>query len=187
MNALSVWLSRISKGWLTLTFTILMTAFMIWVLPDQSARAEAYSGDVGSPDTSFFYRPQKLFQIAEAYGEAGRQAYVRARFTFDLIFPLVYGGFLISTISWFLNRFTTTENRLRLLNLVPLVGVLFDFLENIAASVVIGAYPLRLELAALLASAFTLMKWLFVNGSFIVLLVVFILWLGKRKNPQTSV
>ena len=186
MITLSTWFTRVSKGWLALILTALIIAFMIWVLPDQSAKAEAYSGEIGSPDTSFFYRPEKLFQIADAYGEAGREAYIRARFTFDLLFPLVYGVFLISTISWFLGRSTNPGSRLRLLNLVPLIGVLFDFFENIAASLVIGAYPNRLVWAAVLASAFTVIKWLFVYTSFIVLLAVFILWLIRRKNPQAA-
>lgn len=182
MKTLSTWMIKVSKGWLALAFTLLMVAFMIWVLPDQSAKADIYAGEAGSPDTSFFYRPEQLFQIAEAYGEAGRQAYIRARFTFDLVFPLVYGVFLITCISWFLGRSSKPDSRLRLLNLVPVAGVGFDFLENIAASLVMGVYPSRLGWGAVLASSFTLIKWVFVYGSFIVLVGVFVLWLTRRKE-----
>jgi hypothetical protein len=183
MSALSTWLIHKSKGWLALALAVIMVAFMIWVLPDQAAKAEAVSQGAGSIDTSFFYAPEQLFEIAEAYGEAGRQAYIRARWTFDLAFPLVYGGFLISVTGWLLGKSTSPGSKLRWLIVVPLIGVVFDFLENTAASLVMGVYPTRLGWAAFLASVFTLIKWIFVYGGFIVLVAAFIVWLvGRRKR-----
>lgn len=183
MKAIAAKVYRISTGWLALAFTILMIAFMIWVLPGQAAKAEAVSQGAGSPDLSFFYQPEQLFQIAEAYGEAGRQAYIRARWTFDLAFPLVYGGFLISVVGWLLGKSTSPDSKVRLLILVPFIGVVFDYLENIASSLVLGFYPVRLGWAAFLASGFTLIKWIFVYGGFVALVVAFIIWLvGRKKN-----
>ena len=48
------------------------------------------------------HRPGDRF--AEAFGPAGRQAYIEARLTFDVIWPLVYAFFLITTISWLADR-----------------------------------------------------------------------------------
>lgn len=183
MKALTNWLISISSGWLALALTALMIVFMVWVLPDQAAKADVTSQGASSIDTLFFYQPGQLFEIAEAYGEEGRQAYIRARWTFDLVFPLVYGGFLITAIGWLLGTSTKPESKLRLLVLAPLVGVVFDYLENTAASLVLGVYPVRLGWAAFLASGFTLIKWIFVYGGFVVLLAAFIIWLvGRRKN-----
>jgi hypothetical protein len=186
MKTLPTWLIHRSKGWLALALTAIMIAFMIWVLPDQAAKAEAVSQGAGSVDTSFFYAPEQLFEIAEAYGEEGRQAYIRARWTFDLVFPLVYGGFLISVIGWLLGKSTSSDSKLRLLILVPLIGVIFDFLENTAASLVMGAYPTRLGWAAFLSSGFTLIKWTFVYGGFVVLVAAVIIWLVARRKPNPS-
>lgn len=50
------------------------------MLPQQQAtRAEQDTGSAKSPDTSLFYTPADLYRMAEAYGEEGRRAYVRAR------------------------------------------------------------------------------------------------------------
>jgi len=184
MSTLSKWLYRISPGWVALFAAAIFFLFMFTVLPDQAAKAEVYARGAGSPDTAFFYLPQELYEIAEAYGEAGRQAYVRARFTFDLAFPLVYGGFLAFTISWFLGKALEEDSRWRLLNLVPVLGVIFDLLENIAASLVIGLYPQRLAAAAWLASVFTPVKWIFVYGSFAVLLAAVVVWLVRMIKRQ---
>jgi len=71
-----------------------------FVLPQQAERAESVSQGAGSPDTSFFYSSTDLYNMAETYGAEGRTAYVCARFTFDLIFPLTYLFFLATSISW---------------------------------------------------------------------------------------
>jgi hypothetical protein len=180
MNKISGWLIRLSKGWLVVVSIIVFVLFMIFVLPGQSAKAEQYAQGSGSPDTSFYYTPEKLFELAETYGADGRQAYVRARFSFDLIFPLVYGLFLLTTISWLAGRGFDLDSRWRNLTLIPIVGVIFDLLENTSTSLVMLGFPQRRLLAAQLASIFTLLKWMFVYGSFIVLVIVFIIWIYKK-------
>ncbi len=186
MKAISDWLYRITSGRVTLISAAVFILFMIFVLPDQAAKADEYAQGAGSPDTSPFYSPEKLFEFAEAYGEAGREAYVLARFTFDLAFPLVYGGFLALTISWFLKSSMSEENPWRLLNLTPVIGVAFDLLENLSAATAIGLYPNRQEFVALLATIFTPIKWLFVAGSFGVLIFASGIWLVERIRRKTA-
>ncbi len=177
---ISSWLYRISHGWLVLAAVVVFVLFMVFVLPAQAAKADETAQGAGSPDTSFFYSPGALFDMAEAYGQDGRQEYIRARFTFDLIYPLVYGSFLALTISWFLKGALEPGNRWRMLNLVPVLGIMFDYLENIAASLVMGLYPTRIPLFAILASGLTPLKWIFVGGSFLVLLAAAALWLVRK-------
>ena len=166
MQILSEWMYRKSTTWVALISVILFLAFSALVLPGQSAAAESYSAGTGSPDTSLFYSSDDLYRMAEIYGSEGRQAYIRVRFTFDLAFPLIYGLFLTACVSWLLNRSMPEGNPWRPLNLVPLAGVLFDFLENISTALVIGRYPSVTAVFAALAPAFTLIKWIFVGGSF---------------------
>lgn len=101
LKRLSNFFYSVSTGWLTLLGLLIFVLFMIFVLPQQSQKAEAYSGGT-SPDTSYFYSAADLYQMAEAYGADGRAAYIYARFTFDLVFPLAYLFFspLRSAGSW---------------------------------------------------------------------------------------
>mgnify|MGYP007130597623 CR=1 FL=1 len=79
--------------------SILFSLFILSVLHGQSYKAEETYEDVRTPDLSFFYTTEDLYQMAEALGEEGRQSYVRSRFTFDLVWPLVYAFFLVTGIS----------------------------------------------------------------------------------------
>ena len=90
MQKLSSTFYKISTWKIVLLTLIIFVAFTALVLPGQSAEADKFGEDVGSVDTSMYYTPDNLFEIAEAYGEAGRTAYIRARWTFDVLWPLVY-------------------------------------------------------------------------------------------------
>jgi hypothetical protein len=184
---------RVSDGLLSLgTGPIAVAGLAIFllfgalVLPGQAAAAEKVAGGAGSPDTSLFYSSERLVQLAEGYGEAGRAAYVRARWTFDLAFPLVYGFFLLTSIGWALRRGVAPASPWRVLILVPVAAVAFDFLENTATSLVMARYPADVPLAATLAPGLTLIKWALVYGSFAVLVVAVVaaLWKQIHRPPR---
>ncbi len=168
---LSDWLHKISSGWLTLIGLIVFFAFSALVLPEQAAQADANSGGADIPDLSFYYSPQELYQMAESYGEAGRQAYIRARFTFDLVWPIVYTLFLATSLSWLFERGISRPSRWQLANLAPILGMIFDYLENISTSLVMYRFPARTVVIDFLATLFTPIKWIFVGGSFLLLLI----------------
>jgi hypothetical protein len=155
--------------------------FIIFILPGQSASAKKYSGDAGSPDLSLFYSSSDIYKMAEQFGDAGRRAYVQARFSFDLIFPIVYGFFLITSISWLFGKLTNDTSRLQMLNLIPAAGVLFDFFENISASIVINRFPESSPIFAAFTPFFTFIKWAFVGGSFFILLITGLVYVLKKK------
>ncbi len=179
LKRLSNYFYSVSTGWVTLIGLAVFVLFMIFVLPQQSQKAEAYSGGT-SPDTSYIYSAGDLYQMAEAYGADGRAAYIYARFTFDLVFPLAYLFFLTTSISWLLARGLAEMSPWRLLNLFPFAGAIFDYLENISTSLVLGRYPSQTPVVDVLAPVFTLIKWVFVNGSFVVLVIGLLLFLWKR-------
>lgn len=168
---ISAWLRQISMGSVTLAALVIFVLFIALVLPRQAASAETEAGEAGSPDSSLFYTPTDLYRMAETYGEEGRAAYVRARFTFDLIWPLVYTLFLATAISWVYGRAFPADSLWQRANLAPLLGALFDYLENLSTSLVMARYPVHTPGVDLLAPAFTLVKWVFVGGSFMLLLV----------------
>lgn len=170
-----------SRGWMVILSLFVFLIFTGTVLPNQAAKADLYSGEVGSPDLSLFYSQDDLYSMAEKYGPVGRQSYILARFTFDLAFPFVYGAFLLTTIAWLLGKFTDEESFLRLFVYMPIFAVAFDFLENAAASFVIGRYPAQSPIAAVLAPGFTFVKWIFVGGSFALVLILPILSLRKKR------
>jgi hypothetical protein len=167
IKKISSCLNQVSRGWVVVAALAIFVLFSALVLPGQAAKSET---DAGTPDLSLYYSPTKLYEMAEAYGENGRQAYIQARFTFDLAWPLVYTFFLSTAISWFTNKWFAPGSRWQRGNLAPLFGAVFDYLENLSTSLVMIRYPDRTPIIDILAPVFTLVKWVFVAGSFVLLL-----------------
>ena len=184
----SDWLYKVSTGWVTLSAVIVFFLFSALVLPGQSSSASVDPA-IGSPDLSIYYSAGDLLRMAEAYGEQGREEYIRARFTFDLVWPLVYTYFLATTISWIYKKLGAGDKNWRAINLLPVLGMLGDYLENIATSLVMWQYPQSIPLVAWLAGIFTTLKWLLIAGSFISLVVgiILLVWqlLIKRRRSAT--
>jgi hypothetical protein len=190
LGRISEWLQGKVNGWVALVGLVVFLLFSALVLPGQSAQTETYSGDAGSPDMSLLYSTGDLYQMAETYGEEGRQSYVRARLTFDVAFPLVFTLFLTTAITWLTAKgFAAGSPGLwRGANLVPLLGGLFDYLENGSTALVMARYPLRTPIVDRLAPLFTLLKWLLVGGSILLLVVAGAVALyrwGKRGKGES--
>jgi hypothetical protein len=171
MIRFSGWVHRTSSSWVTLAGVVVFILFTALVLPGQSARADTPTGEVGSPDLSFYYSADDLYRMAEAYGEMGRVEYIRVRFTFDLIWPLVYTFFLTTAISWVFARAFSEGSKWQLANLAPVLGMLFDYLENITTSLVMWRYPAHTPVVDWLAAIFTSTKWILIGTSIILLVV----------------
>lgn len=185
---LSDWITQLSSGWIVLVSLNIFLLFSVLVLPDQASKAEVYSGDAGSPDTSLFYTAEELYQFAETYGEEGRTAYIQARYTFDVIWPLVYVIFLATAISWVYKQADSRQKIFQRLNLVPIFGMLFDFCENISTSIVMARYPHTTAVLEHLSGIFTMVKWAFVGGSFIALVfgVALMIWRSFHNKSRSA-
>ena len=168
---LSGWLHSVSRGWVALTALVIFVLFTALVLPGQNAQMDVYGADAGSPDLSLTYSTVDLYAMAEAYGPQGRVEYVRARLTFDVIWPVVYTVFLVTAISWLTRRAFAADSLWQRANLIPLVAALFDYLENTTTSLVMARYPARTPVVDTLATLFTPLKWLFIVAGFVLLLI----------------
>ncbi|WLR59387.1 hypothetical protein [Guptibacillus hwajinpoensis] len=148
---------------------VIFALFLAFILPEVSERSYKVTGTSDSPDGSFFYTTEKLFSVAEQYGESGRSYYIKERFSFDIIWPLVYWFFLTTSIT-VLFRSVSNEKWL-FLNLLPSIGVLFDYLENISTSAVMYFYPTTFPFISWAAPFFTSIKWSCIYVSFSLILI----------------
>ncbi|MBP8863400.1 MAG: hypothetical protein KBH71_04045 [Anaerolineae bacterium] len=183
----SITLQRFSTGRGVLIAGVIFVLFTALTLPGQTAEAERMAQGAGVPDTSLWYTPADLTAMAESYGPAGRQAYLQARWTFDLIFPLAYTAFLVTAIGWLARRISGPSDRWQMANLLPVLGMALDYLENIAASIVMARYPAPSPVAVHLAPIFTLLKWVCAGGSSVLLLGLALAALWHRLHSRTPV
>ncbi|TDL31867.1 hypothetical protein E2R51_11645 [Jeotgalibacillus sp. S-D1] len=186
-----VWFQRLSQFfyrygnvYTLLIALVLFAVFIGVVLPAESEKSAQQTGSSRSPDTALFYQADELYSIAEEYGEEGRSAYVKARYTFDIAWPLAYTFFLTAALSFFLR--SMPASRWKLLNLLPAAGMALDFLENTGTSIVMLRFPSETPVIAHITPFFTLFKWLSIYASFGLLVVAFIYWvvysIKKRRK-----
>jgi len=174
------------RGWLALGAVVLFALFTAMVLPAQAEAGAFYTVRYVAPDTSFWYVPDDLYAAAEAWGPDGRAAYVHARVTFDVVWPMVYGTFLLTTLAWVWARGTASGSRWRGVALLPVVAVALDYAENVCTATVMASYPARTPVLAELAPFFTAGKWLTLVASFLLLAIGVIVALTARWRARGS-
>jgi hypothetical protein len=160
-------------SWKTVLFASLLFAlFIILVLPRMSDYTKANIGSE-SADSSFFYDGDQLYNIAESYGEDGRSLYILLRWTFDILWPLVYFAFLLSVIV-----FLCKSLDVHLLShsyILPFLAMAFDFLENTLVTFVMVFFPRKVLWLGSLAGFVTALKWSLLYASFaLIFLLLFI-------------
>lgn len=184
MRALSDWLVRVSTGWLALAAVVGFLLFTALVLPAQPRIETTPGTQVSSPDLSFWYSAEDLYRTAEAYGADGREAYVRQRVTFDVVWPLVYVAFLGVTLSWVAGRLAGGARLWQRANLLPVAAGLFDYLENACTVTVMLRYPARAPIVGALAPVMSATKWTLLAASFVLLFAgtALVVWRGVRAR-----
>lgn len=159
--------------WLGLVSTLIFVFFIVIVLPQQSNLALTF-GLKESVDTSWFYNAKELYRIAESYGSVGRQFYIYQRWTFDLIWPLVYFSFIFSLSALLYKSIGLSKINRWILSFIY-IGITFDFLENSMVTLVMYRYPLITWIVADFAGIATSLKWIFIGLSFLVLLLLILI------------
>jgi hypothetical protein len=157
------------NGIIALLSLVVFVLFTATVLPAEAARSFDL-GLVESIDTSFFYSATRLYEIIESYSYEVRLRYIYQRFSFDLVWPLVYGFFIISS-TWYLIKDLNFKFK-NTIKYLPIIAVIFDFLENILVSLLMYLYPIQINLLGWVASFFTSLKWITLSSSFILIIVL---------------
>ena len=97
---------------------------------------------------------------------------------------MVYALFLTTAVSWIYGRAFPPGSPWRLANLLPLLAALFDYLENVATSIVMLRYPQPTALIDVLAPVFTVVKWSLLGLSFVLLFGGLVVALWQRLRPD---
>ncbi|MBK9461404.1 MAG: hypothetical protein IPN94_18765 [Sphingobacteriales bacterium] len=144
------------------TILLALAAFLVFnalILPTAEQHIKAYSGGVGVLDLQLGYTPDKAYDMVAAYGEQGRQLYAMVEIIADTFYPLIYTLFFCLLISFIYQKTTQVGTKLRLINLVPLLSMGFDYLENSCILTLLLTFPNRYNAVAQVGSVFTLLKW----------------------------
>jgi hypothetical protein len=146
--------------------------FMFTILPWVSGLSRD-AGLTTSIDTNFSFDPSAIYPIVASYGADGRLFYIIQRWTFDLIWPLVYAWPLFVTLKLF---------PIGMLALLPWLATALDYLENSVFTILVVLYPLELSWLPILGVLMSLLKWIALGTSMVLTLLVPIFFAFKRKK-----
>jgi hypothetical protein len=119
------------------------------------------------PDGRLYYTSAQLVGVLDALGPAGRQTYMYLHFP-DMLFPLFYGLFFATLIVFYWGLRAGAVKAAAWLAIVPVIGTLADWIENIAitrVSMLFSAGRTATDIAAAapiaaqLAGIATAVKW----------------------------
>ena len=167
---LSDTLKKYASGWLVLVFFAGEILFNAVILPRQQAKMEAGSGGTGPIDLQFLYTPDKAYTMIASYGEEGRASYRAFELTGDIIYPIVYTLFFSLAITWLFQRGFASNSSMHKYNVVPFGEWLFDLLENLGIVAMLSVFPSTPPVLAWISTVFTMLKWLFVIRTALLLL-----------------
>ncbi|MFW9909972.1 MAG: hypothetical protein ACFFEF_15500 [Candidatus Thorarchaeota archaeon] len=140
-------------------------------------------GEFTMPDTRIAYTIAELEAILSSIDSEGLIIWSQIHLL-DYIFPLTYFFALAFGISLELRTAYPERGKLKLLLLLPLVGCLMDYLENIFVLSQVLSYPNLSEPIIILASAFTTTKWVSLALSFVIILGLILVILYKRITSR---
>ncbi|MEA2076680.1 MAG: hypothetical protein U9O95_01515 [Candidatus Marinimicrobia bacterium] len=127
-------------------------------------------------DTEMGYTAEDAYEIIGNYTDNMRQRYIFGEITLDLVFPFIY-TFLFAFAIYFLTKNST-------LALFPFLQLIFDLLENTGIVIMLTAWPDKIMWLATATSVFSMIKWVLVGITLLIVLVGAVRFILKRKNTQ---
>ena len=124
-------------------------------------------------DFNFGYTSQVAYDALLASGESGRNAYLLL-LKFDFIFPISYAVFGFTLLSYLLNKSNVKNNIWYTLTLIPICGMVCDWMENILIILMIKTFPNDFGNIGEISSIFTILKFLFIILTLLTSLILFI-------------
>jgi hypothetical protein len=125
------------------------------------------------------WSPDQGYTLIQSYGESGRAIYRTIELTADLVYPLVYGFAFALLLAFLVKKIAPSSSWMPYLAFLPLLGMLFDYAENISILTLLSYYPQRVDWVAKIGGVATLFKWLFAFSGMIATLLGLIAWIAK--------
>lgn len=170
LSNLSNTLKKYANGWLVLVFFGITAYFQLVVFAAQGEKIKTTSGGTGPIDLLLFYTPEKVFGMIESYGAELRASYRIFELTSDIAFPIAYTLFFSLAITWLFQRGLASDSNLHKYNVVPFGAWITDLSENLGIVTMLSVFPATPVLLAWVTAIFTLLKWLFILPTTILLL-----------------
>ena len=169
------------------SLTIIFIGYLVLVMMGKGAAFEVADSNMRSLGTSFGFDQADIHAFLSARSKEMITAYITFNQVWDVLFGVIYGLMYVVWVSVLLKPLS---HKVRGLNLVPFLQVLFDWLENYQLALLANQYlndGMISPANAKLASVFSMFKWACASLTYILIVIGIILMIRravKRKNYQ---
>ena len=167
------------------TLVFLIIALVTFVLIGAVAMAMMdQSGILAFLDMRFFYTFDDVTEYLTALGETGRTYFIYQKII-DSFFPIGY-GLGIALALGYIFRMRDIKSPWHSIILIPIIAAIFDYLENILLTTQIVSFPNISEVIVSIAAIITLIKWIFLLSSIVLLFVAVLIFVVKKRTPDSQ-
>jgi hypothetical protein len=180
-------LDKMSNWKFILPFFILFLIFPIFLFPyHQELMAKAAGEEIMPLDSRFSYSFNEVKTDFDKLGIEGRKVYRSAIGVVDMLFAVFYGPLFILVLAWLLKRLKGRNSNWILLSLFPLIGILFEYLENFNTLSLLDSYPAITESSVSWGEQMTRLKHIFLMLSVALMPILGIALLVKKFNRNQT-
>jgi len=132
------------------------------------------------PDLRFGYSIDGLKHYINGLNDNEKSYYINNFHLFDTFYPIIYGIFYIITLLYFILNFLPKNKFFKLILLIPIIGVICDYCENILIDSFIKNINTVSNIMCALSSSLTIIKFIAIYLS-LLLVIVFIAYVICNK------
>lgn len=108
----------------------------------------------------FGYSPQRAFEILDNQSKQGREVYMAAELSVDIVYPFIYSILFSSILFFFVKKANLLEKPFGKVIFLPFLTLALDWIENGFIVSILMNYDTRPILLVQIAGVLTLLKWL---------------------------
>lgn len=184
---LTSFLQRKASGRNVLLLFVVTMAVYLLMLTVTIPRVQSYA-----PNTKLFdlsptgYTHSQAMTLLESLGHEGRDTYLFPQLALDFVYPGLFAICFSLMLVWVYSKRVRSQSKFLYLAMLPALGGLFDYVENILIIRMITTFPEVTKEMVSTASMFTLLKSTFSMASFLLLGLGFALLLKRHSmaRPQ---
>lgn len=166
-------------------FILTMAVYLLMLLVT-IPRVQSFAPDLALFDLSpAGYTHAHALTLLESLGHDGRDAYLFPQLALDFVYPGLFAICFSVMLIWIYSKRVGPDSWSLNLAVLPALGGLFDYIENILIIRMITIFPDLSKGWVAAASFATLLKSAFSTVSFLLLILGFILLLKRRPDASS--
>ncbi len=181
------YLKKASNWKSILLLFIILGGFNFFAFPRYEAKInEVAEVDFKLLDVRLNYTYEDVVEAFDKIGAEGRSIYAFIVVKIDMVYPIIYGLFLILLFFALIQIVFSQNSKLIYLSLIPVIGVIFDYLENFNTLKLLNNYPNITFQQVKYGSHMTQLKWIFLSLTIGLIIILSIVWLYKRISVKIN-